>query len=253
MTRREWLAGLLGVAGTGEMRQASATNEQVRLGSTMVSILSRSEGSAALTYVNVHENEITARTALNLWVQRTKARAVCLKAQRARLISFAFENRIFIFDPNRMFTARGIEQTLRFHGPYTPAAHDLIAGFAAKVVRALRTSEAQAIIALHNNFQGKYSIYSHLGDGANASEAERVKLGRPEAGHEFILANRASTFEYLSNAGLNVVLLNSRPPDDGSLSVYCHQHRLTYVNVEAPHGHLESQLGMLREVTASFQ
>jgi hypothetical protein len=53
-------------------------------------------------------------------------------------------------------------------------------------------------------------------------------------------------FEKLSTGKYHVVLQNNElMTDDGSLSVYCGQLGIRYINVEAQHNHLIRQIKML--------
>ncbi|MDL2339462.1 MAG: hypothetical protein QFE16_16630 [Pseudomonadota bacterium] len=51
------------------------------------------------------------------------AACIVLHGQGRRNVVFWIGVRLYLFDPDRIFSDQGIEDTLRFHGAYSQAAH----------------------------------------------------------------------------------------------------------------------------------
>jgi hypothetical protein len=240
------------------VRAAAPTQDganTVHLGDTAVELATthfRGNGTRLTgpTFVSVHENEQTAVKAVRRLLARRHGRLIELRARRTRLVTFELEGARYIFDPNRIYTDAGIEKTLRRYGPYRPAAHDLIAQLREALLALLRGQTLPLLIALHNNGGGDYSIRSYQRGGEYAANAADIAINRTHYGGDLLLVTDRAAFEFLRDARFNVVLQSSRPVDDGSLSVYCQQHGVPYINVEARHGHLSEQSLMLEAAWA---
>lgn len=117
---------------------------------------------------------------------------------------------------------------------------------------ALYRFDAQAaVVTLHNNTDGNYSVLSYLPGGAHAREAQEVHVVDGRDPDDFFFVTDRDLFERLAEKGFNVVLQhNDAATDDGSLSVYAGRRGKPYVNVEAEHGHLHEQVEMVRALYA---
>ena len=235
-------------AGTAQL--AGATDLLVQLGDASVRLLSSAPASAGLTYVSVHENEQTAVTAARQLIARRGGRLLELRAQRQRLVSFGIEGVRYTFDPNRIFTAPGIEKTLRRYGPYTQAAHNAVAHLAEVIIEQVQRNLTPPIVAVHNNGAGSLSVQSYQRGGPLQAEVTEVSVHPQRDPDDFFLATERSLYERLHKLQFNVVLQSPRATDDGSLSVFCQQRGVPYLNVEAEYGHLAEQVRMLEAVLA---
>ena len=104
----------------------------------------------------------------------------------------------------------------------------------------------QAVVALHNNTPERYGANSYAPGQEYAQDAAAVHLVPGSDLDDFFFVTEHGIYQALVELGFNVVLQNNAAvTDDGSLSVYCGQHRIPYVNVEAQHGHLRQQIDML--------
>jgi hypothetical protein len=65
--------------------------------------------------------------------------------------------------------------------------------------------------------------------------------------------NQKRDFEQLMKKRYNVVLQNTQPVDDGSLSVFSSLNQKRYVNAEAKMGRVEEQMRMLHILFAERQ
>ena len=121
-----------------------------------------------------------------------------------------------------------------------------MSSFAEELLRTYALDNASAVIALHNNTDQRYAATSYLSGAELAQDAAHVSLEAGVDPDDFFFVTQQGLFEALKAAKFNVVLQDNRTvTDDGSLSVYCGQQGIPYVNVEAEHGHLEAQVKML--------
>jgi hypothetical protein len=100
------------------------------------------------------------------------------------------------------------------------------------------------MIAIHNNSSENFSVLSYN----NSSNATAVFVSKDEDIDDFYIVTDTSDYEYFKNMNLNVVLQSKDAEEDGSLSVYCQQNQIPYINIEAEHGHLNKQIEMIKIV-----
>jgi aspartate-semialdehyde dehydrogenase len=93
-----------------------------------------------------------------------------------------------------------------------------------------------------------YSIEKYMRDSIFEESAAKIHINKENSPHDFFYVNDPAHFEYFKNLGYNAILQSQEPEDDGSLSVYCAQKKIPYINVEAMEGHFEEQLKMLEEL-----
>ncbi|MBC7706901.1 MAG: hypothetical protein H7274_23515 [Rhodoferax sp.] len=108
----------------------------------------------------------------------------------------------------------------------------------------------EAVVALHNNRGGAYSVRSYQPGAAMAADGQALAIGASAAPEDFFLVTCRSLFEPLREAGFNAVWQSDAAEDDGSLSIHFQRARRAYVNVEAHFDHLEEQRRMLAAVAA---
>ncbi|MEM1125774.1 MAG: hypothetical protein AAGI71_03915 [Bacteroidota bacterium] len=198
-------------------------------------------------YVAMHDNEDTGVAAVRQVLAERGGRFVELQHTGARNVTFQLAGQGYTFDPNRMFTEAGIRATLAREGAVTEAAVDEVQAFAERLLAFYALDEADVLIAIHNNTEGRYGVGSYQPGGSEAPNAARVAAPDSLELDDFFFITDASLFEPMRDAGFNVVLQdNDAVTDDGSLSVYCGQQGIDYVNVEAQHGHVEEQVVMIR-------
>lgn len=230
------------------------------LGDTPVQLQRQRARAGGLRYLNLHQNEGTSVAAALALLSGAVGPAglagttgppgelITLLAQGQRLVTFRIGLRPFVFDPNRIFTERGLDMTLRRYGSSTPAAQAAVRGLRDAVLALLPATDPTPVVALHNNGAGQYGMASYQPGGSHAADARRFSV---QAGHDpddFFLVTTDNWFEALSAAGFNVVQQGPGVVDDGSLSVWFAQQRRPYLNVEARHGHLAEQRLMLAAV-----
>lgn len=110
----------------------------------------------------------------------------------------------------------------------------------------LQIDSQRLVIALHNNREQGYSLASYRIDSVYEDEALSIYVGWHPDPDDFYFVTERRIFEALQPNHYHIVLQdNARMTDDGSLSVYCGQRGIPYVNVEAQHRHTEDQVKML--------
>lgn len=253
----------LSVAGVARVTSAFYSNRQtapkrvelktetakIKLGETELQVLISEGKTAKPFYFNMHDNESTSVEAAKKTVEKRGGKIVEIAHTGKRLITFKVKNKTYTIDPNRIFTSKGIAATLKKNGASSPAAEAEVEKFA-KELLAEYLSKTDLIVALHNNTNDAYSAKSYEKGGEYASDAAQVYINPANDVDDFFFVTDAAHFRKLKEKGFNVILQdNSKVADDGSLSVYCGQKNIKYINVEAQHGHLEQQVKMLEALS----
>lgn len=203
------------------------------------------------TFFAPHNDETAALYAGEEVISKHGGRLLQLVHGGRRNIEFTFKDKPYMFDPNRMFTDRGIRATLQRLGSknYSKEAHALVKGFAQVVVEELNLSKLHkgVLIGLHNNTPGRYSINSYVKGGSEEKEASLVHVNPKLGEDDFFFVNASELFQRLKALNYNVVLQNNAGmTDDGSLSVYSTHKKIPYANVEAQHGRSALQIKMIQ-------
>lgn len=239
------LAIILGLA-IGYCTQADAKAlQQYTLGNTIIK--AKVQGRAnGLTYVSVHDDENTSVSAVRSIISKYGGILVELSHSGRRNISFTLAGKKYAFDPNRMFSDRGIKASLQAQGrSYTKEAHVAVASFAGWFVAILKQqSGGRLFVALHNSTEGGYSFESYA-SGNLRREAKAIHRNAQMDVDDFFFTTSSGLFASLKRADQNVVLQSRGATDDGSLSVYSARRGIPYLNIEAQHGHAKQQLQML--------
>lgn len=208
------------------------------VGDTPISINCYRVGQSKIVYVNMHDNENTSVKAIRTLLTEYSGYFVELKAQGDRFVSFRLNQADYKFDPNRIFTNAGIEKT--------KAPYQVIRRFADTLFTFLFIDDFKMIVSLHNNTEESYSILSYAVGQPLEKNAKEYYINPSLDADDFYYVTEPWLFTLLKSRNENVVLQdNESVDDDGSLSVYCGQNSIPYVNVETQHDHLEEQLRML--------
>ena len=223
----------------------------MKLGETEITIHLYEKEGLDITFVHLHGDEPTAHDAAIETVDAIGGRVLRFIHADKRFIEFELEGVRYSFDPNRMFTSKGIKETLHTTNKYTDvgnyshAAHLLVAEFAREIKKQF-LFRAKGIVAVHNNSDGDYhaGFYAPGGKFAHEALSYNLKDGTPK--ENFFFVTDADHFCDLVDSGCNAVLQdNAAATDDGSLSVFCAQQRIPYINCEAEIGHHDAQVDML--------
>lgn len=216
------------------------------LAGTAVNILRLGSPDADVLLYNMHDNENTAAAAGRIFVSKHEGTYFELMHNGKRNISFAWGEDSIHLDPNRIYTEAGIWQQLLLNKKPDTMALRMIKSWSDSLLAYLDINSRQLVIALHNNTNKGYSYKSYLPDGEYAAEAYLLYSGCVRDPDHFYFAADSIVFEKLSHGRHHTVLQDNRAmTDDGSLSVYCGQVGIPYVNVETQHGRLGRQMRML--------
>jgi hypothetical protein len=211
-------------------------------------------------FINLHQNENTSIIAVKGFLYFFGGQLTFIEHGNTRLVSFQLKmgGEVYVFDPNRIFTPAGIIQTLQQNGPYSPAAAEAVAAFAAFLLQTYQFHQQKIVVAVHNN-SPNYSAELYLPGGPLHKDAAEVYIKPGSNPRNFFFVTEKSSFNYLKNQQLNVVLQsNSSVTDDGSLSVYAAREGKPYINCEtAAEGGAEgdqiiAQLDLLTKMRGLF-
>ena len=204
-------------------------------------------------YFAPHDDENTGVTALESVLPETGGIFLQLRYGGTRNIGFRLNGTRYVCDPNRIFTDTGIRQTLRQLGDtYSEEAHQAVRTLRNAILGQISTRRPRSglVVALHNNTNNNYSIESYLPGGQEAADAGRVNRNPAIDRDDFFFTTVGGLYDALAAQGANVVEQSANVADDGSLSVYCAQAGIPYVNVEAEDGHISQQIALLRLLAA---
>jgi hypothetical protein len=208
-------------------------------------ILMGSEWSPVLLY-NMHDDENTAAVAGRIMAMKSGGQYMELSHGGERNITFLFDEDTIRIDPNRIYTDEGIQLQMAKNKSTDSLLFAEIAMWRDSLLNLLQVDTRSLVIALHNNTNKNYSLLSYACGGEYEMEADTTYEGKIRDMDDFFFVTDERIFNALSTGRYHVVLqANQTMTDDGSLSVYCAQHGIRYVNVEAQHTHLLRQLKML--------
>ena len=210
----------------------------VKVGHSLVIIQQQRHGKGK-AFVHLHQNETTALKAAKAVVKTEGGSILTLIHAGQRNIVFYQHKKRYEFDPNRIFTDRGIKKTLTKFGCYSQEAHVEVKKLANKIKSLLPKGK---IIAVHNN--ESYSLKNYLPGHHSASDARALKFNKKSYYRNFYLVTQKSDYMRLKKLNFNSVWQAGDATDDGSLSVYLATRN--YVNVEAGYSQLATQVRMLR-------
>lgn len=226
------------------------TLQALRVGDTTLTLALHAGPPPGPTLVALHDDEDTAVEVARAFVAARGGLLVEVRAQGTRLVAFELGGARLRFDPNRVFTPAGRAATLALHNTHVPsgAAREL-QRFADAVLAP--HAAAQVLVAVHNNTDGGWSAASYQAGGDHAADAAALHLPRGADPDHFVLATTRAPFDALVRANVPTVLQHPGARDDGSLSVHAMRNGITYLNVEAEHGHADAQRALLEAMHAA--
>jgi hypothetical protein len=213
------------------------TTVYYQLGSTVIPIKSYQYGdSKDLFFINLHDDEMTAVNGAIRLLETNGGTLLRLANKKQRNISFKMDGVSYLFDPNRIFSRHGISQSLSAFGRVSKKAMDEVEKFANRLLKFLPSSPG-CVIALHNNSDGKFSVTSYLKGNERENDARAVHLSPNEDPDDLFLTTDSTLYRSLAKEKFNVVWQDNRKAyKDGSLSVYCGEKNICYLNCETEHG-----------------
>jgi hypothetical protein len=201
-----------------------------------------------IVFINLHSDETTSVTAAKKILQANGGLLIKLENNNKRNIRFQLDKKIFVFDPNRIFSKTGIGRSLARFNSINDKAVEEVNKFAIHILK-LIPKESHCVIALHNNNEGGLSINSFLRGNQYEIDAKKVYADDAQDPDDFFLTTDSLLFEQLSAEKYNIVWLdNLRARQDGSLSVYFGEKNTRYLNCETEHGKTSQYAEMLQAV-----
>jgi hypothetical protein len=189
-------------------------------------------------YLLIHGDEQTAREILTKHME-THSGIAFLAENKTRTVPIESGQ----IDPNRMFSRRGAEASLKSLNPgwsqaQIDTALDLLDRERESFLNTVLPSDGELMVALHNNTQYSFD--------AEAPVSDQAARNQPDQTHAFFLCTDPADYRLLAKSPYNVVLQQyMRAPDDGSLSRRAAARRLRYVNLEVHQGDAARQQEML--------
>ena len=160
----------------------------------------------------------------------------------------------FTIDPNRIYTDTGVWRELDRSAVRDTAVFEMVRSFADTLITLINLDQQELVITLHNNTNDNYSMLSYIPGADYENDAEAVYDGRHKDPDQFYFVTTAGLYGSLTPTGFNVVLQNNTTvTDDGSLSVYCGQRGIEYVNVEAQHGKKAANRRMVKRLLKALK
>jgi len=239
------------------------------LGRNVTVYFSGAPQSPVLLY-NMHDNENTSATAGRIVSKKYGGEYFELLHDGKRLISFAYGgdsvriddsmhvdrllhpgDSIFVddsvhIDPNRIYTDAGIWAQLKKNNITDTTLFRKIQSWRNSLLSILDVKNRELVIALHNNTNKNYGYKSYMPGEELEKEAAALHQGTRGDKDDFYFVTDPNILSQLESGRYNIVLqANNTMTDDGSLSVYCAQLGIPYVNVETQHNRLLRQMKML--------
>ncbi|MFB0516459.1 MAG: hypothetical protein ACETWG_07635 [Candidatus Neomarinimicrobiota bacterium] len=201
-----------------------------------------------LNFVNLHDNENTSAEAAKAYIRAHGGRLLELVHGRGRTVVIRRNGVLHYFDPNRMFTEKGLRQSLDYFHNLTEENVALASGFAHKVAGLIGLKQNEAVIAVHNNTNGKLTIHDFKPGEWYGDDTRDVFISPAEDPDNFFFTNSPALYRALKTLRYNVALMKLNPPDRGTLGNAVNNRGGIYVLVEAEHGHLIHQIAMLENL-----
>lgn len=219
------------------MTPTFALKEVIHLGDSSVTLYWHDNGTPI--FVHLHESETTAWQAIRQHSNKYGGSYLHLHQSGQRNICFKQQKQRYCFDPNRIFTEKGIKETLSLYSQnYHPAAHQEVAKLSSRIKEIIAD---RPVIAVHNNRE--YSMRDYMEKHNLASEAEALHWHDIRHYRDFLLITQQDLWSRIKQAPHNAVLQAVNGTDDGSLSIW--MAKQAYINCEAGYGHLNQQLQQL--------
>jgi len=219
------------------------------LGGTIVELVAHRSEKPGYLFYNMHDDENTGVDAAKKVIKKKGGVLYELVHSGKRYIEFDYDTLHFQIDPNRIYTDAGVWRELERSAIRDTVVFNMVSAFADTLISLMDLNNQLIVLTLHNNSQANYSMRSYLPGEIYEVDAEAVYNGKWKDDDEFYFVTSARLYGLLTPVKFNVVLQNNaNMTDDGSLSVYCGQRGIEYVNIEAQHGHKRANRKMVKKL-----
>jgi len=187
-------------------------------------------------FVNLHDDEITSVDAAKRILEEYGGILIELENDGQRNIRFKLGEHLYTVDPNTIFSREGIKKSLeQFERTSVKAVNEV--EMLGKRFLQLIPADATCIIALHNNTPDAYSVVEYVPGNKRSVDSKKTCISDEQDPDDFFLTTDNRLYKELAKKGYNIILQdNKNCTDDGSLSVYCGQRNIRYINCETEHG-----------------
>ena len=208
------------------------------------------QNDKGLTYFHPHASEATSLLMSIKTIDECGGSIISFDNSDNRNIKFKLKNVEYQFDPNRIYTRKGVTDTLKNLGPYSKEAENIVFTFGKWVSGLL---SADRVIAIHNNLNLNYNVLSYRDQGGNPIEGIRALHINPDLSPaNFLYTTNSTLYIAAVEANLNAVLQGKDIFDDGSYSVFAMKQGIDYVNIEAKHHEYAADLALINYVNRFF-
>ncbi len=198
-----------------------------------------------IVYISLHDNENTSVEAAKSLLEVKGGTLIKIENNLQRLIRFRLKGVNYAFDPNRIFSREGIEQTFRENKRTSSPAIDEVTKFAQRLLM-LIPENTSCIIALHNNMDGDYSVTTYLPGNIREFDAKAVFADSLQDADDIAFTTDSLLYQKMADNGYNSIWQdNENARRDGSLSIYCGERNIRYINIETQHGKIDQYAEML--------
>jgi hypothetical protein len=217
-----------------------------KLGNSTIQLKTFQYGNAKdLVMINLHDDETTSVIAARKLLEANGGLLIKIENGNKRNIGFRLSNRNYQFDPNRIFSREGIKQTLILLSRCDNASIIEVEKFANRILQ-LIPQKSSCIVALHNNGEDEFSITSYLPGNERKTDAKQVYVNSSEDADDLFLTTDSLLYLRLSAEKYNSIWQdNENATKDGSLSIYCGENGIRYLNCETEHGKTGQYLEMI--------
>ena len=250
----------------------------IALGEQTVKLKIYSKPGNDIVYAHVHENEVAALEAGLIMLDKYGGKLITLdhspKGSKNRNVTFTYHKTTYRFDPNWIYThnrsvlASSIS-VVKGKGKVDDAVIDIVKNLANQIWEEL--NDETFILAIHNNkntpaeykikwlfwkhvepesFSIKSYIKSHDKSSDSNLSCSDIYINPEVNNSEFFIVTQKDDFDQLVKKRYTVVLQNTNPIDDGSMSVYASIFGKRYINAEAKMGRVDEQVKMLEILMA---
>jgi len=189
--------------------------------------------------INLHDNEGTSVEAAKSILELNGGTLLKIENNLQRIIRFKLASTIYAFDPNRIFSRAGIQQTLKKNGKISKEAIIEIEKFGQKLL-SLIPININCVVALHNNTEDGFSIKNYQPGGDRQFDAKSVYANTNQDVDDLALTTDSLLYEKMADKGFNTILQdNNNAFKDGSLSIYFGEINQRYINIETQHGKMD--------------
>ena len=248
-------------------------SKTIKLGNDTVQLKIYKKRGNDMVFVHVHENETAAFEAgkdiLNIYGGTLVTLVHSYDGTKNRNVTFSSGNTIYQFDPNRIYSINSdvLYKTIRVvkgNGKVDESIIKMVKNLADQIWKELQ--DYPLITAIHNNKNTpskvktkwlfwhsledeSYSINSYIKSFDQSGESNRscsdIYINPGINNSEFFIVTEKNDFQMLAQKRYNVVLQNTEPIDDGSMSVFAQKKGIRYINAEAKMGRIKEQVQML--------